>query len=126
MQGTGSGLAWVLDHYKEVVLVCVVKEKGNVIIYTEGGMEGGRVIIYTYPLSVRQCHRLTWGHHDLVFLGPDAQEGQFVVGVEVTHRCLGLPGQLVQESSVLHCSGIVHGGPDRDTCRGGGHAWGYQ
>ena len=43
MQGTGSGLAWVLDHYKEVVLVCEVRERER---EREGererGTEGGR------------------------------------------------------------------------------------
>ena len=58
---------------------------------------------------------LTWGHHDLMFLCSDAEEGQFIVGVQVPHCGLGLASQLVQQSSILHCGGIVHGRSDGDT-----------
>lgn len=59
---------------------------------------------------------LTWSNHDLVLLGADSQEGEVVLGVDVSHCAPGLHHQLVDQSSVLHCAGVVESRFDGDSC----------
>lgn len=57
---------------------------------------------------------LTWSDHDLVLLGPDSQEGEVVLRVDVSDRAAGLHHQLVDESGVLHRARVVQGRLDGD------------
>lgn len=61
----------------------------------------------------------TWSHHDFVFLGADAQEGEVVLGVDVAHGAPGLHDEAVHEAGVLDGAGVVDGALDGNTCRAG-------
>ena len=70
-------------------------------------------------LRVRENKRLvlTRGHHDLVFVGPDPEEHEFVARIQVPHCCLCLGCQRVQQPCILHCRSIVHCRPNGNTCQ---------
>ena len=57
---------------------------------------------------------LTRGDHDLVLLRADPQEGEVVLGVDVSHGAPGLHHQLVDEGRVLHRAGVVQSRLDGD------------
>lgn len=55
--------------------------------------------------------------HDLVLLGAHAQEGQVILGVDVSYGAPGLHHQLVDQCRVLHRAGVVQGRLDGDSWR---------
>lgn len=61
--------------------------------------------------------RLTRGHHNLMFVGPDSEEHEFITGLQVSDCGLGLGCKRVQQSRVLHRRSIVHSRPNGNSCR---------
>lgn len=59
-----------------------------------------------------KCPLLTWSNHDFILLGAHPQEGQVVLGVEVSDGGSGLHQQLVNQSSILDGAGAVQSGFD--------------
>lgn len=49
-----------------------------------------------------------------MFLGPDTQKRQVVLGIEVADDAAGLGSETSQERRVLHCSLLVERRADRD------------
>lgn len=58
---------------------------------------------------------LTWSNHDLILLGADTQKGEVILGVDVSYSAPGLHHQLVDQSSILHCAGVVQSRFDGDS-----------
>lgn len=67
---------------------------------------------------------LTWCNHNFVFLGANSEEGEVVLGVDLTHGAPGLQDEVVHEAGVLRGGGIVHGAPDGDACGESRQRWG--
>lgn len=66
------------------------------------------------PLSLLT---FTWCYHDLIFLGANPQEGEVILGVDVSHGAPRLHDEAVHEACVLNCCGVVHSTFDRNTCK---------
>jgi len=70
--------------------------------------------LFTGVLNDDQHVVLVGCNHDLVFLGADAQEGEVVLGVGVSHTVACLCGERVHEARVLHRRRVVHRRAHRD------------
>lgn len=59
---------------------------------------------------------LTWCNHDFMLLGPYAEEGQIVGGIQFTDHTAGLVCQLTDQPCILDRSGIIQSGFYGNTC----------
>lgn len=58
---------------------------------------------------------LTWSNHDFILLGAHPQEGQVILGIDVSDGGSGLHQQLVNQSSILDGTGAVQSGFNRNS-----------
>lgn len=76
-----------------------------------GSRESG---LFSWILNHNQEIIFIWCNHNFVFLGANSEEGEVVLGVDLTHGAPGLQDEVVHEAGVLRGGGIVHGAPDGD------------
>lgn len=83
----------------------------------KGNKQTRSVESFSWILDDNQEVVFIWCYHDLVFLGANPQEGEVILGVDVSHSAPCLHDEAVHEACVLNRCGVVHSTFDRNTFR---------